>query len=130
MCGPARCKPTNGARQGPNLHTRLTTYVGPRASQVQGQRWDPTVLEQWAAAIATPCLHLAHMGLAGPHDIGTEFIRLVVKESQSMWLSHSRVREGPIKARARPGGTMAWALRELHLHQQVKQQGVPRATLN
>ena len=59
----------------------LATYVGPRASQVQGQPWEPAVLEQWAVAIATPSLRVAHMGLAGPHDIWMEFIRQVVKES-------------------------------------------------
>ena len=64
----------------------LTTCVGPRASQVQSQLWDPAVLEQWAAAIATPALRMAHMGLTGPHDIGMEFLRQVVEESQRVWL--------------------------------------------
>ena len=57
------------------LLTWLTTYIGPRASQVQGQLWDPAALEQWVAAIATPSLRTAHLGLAGLHDIGSEFIR-------------------------------------------------------
>ena len=108
----------------------LTTYVGLRASQLQGQLWEPAVLEQWAVAIATPSLRKAHMGLTGPHDIGTLFIRQVVKESQRVWLSHAKAREGLIKARAGPGGTMAWALRQLQLHQQAERQGVPRAALN
>ena len=47
-----------------------------------------------------------------------------------MWLSPAKAREGLIKARAGPGGTMAWALRELQLHQQAEQQGVPNAALN
>ena len=49
-----------------HLHAWLTTYVGPQALQVQGQLWDPAVLEQWAVAIATPSLRMAHMGLAIP----------------------------------------------------------------
>ena len=36
------------------------------------------VLVQWAAAIVTPSLRTAHLGLAGPQDIGTDFIRWVV----------------------------------------------------
>ena len=94
MCGRAWCRPTNGAR----LHTWLTTYVGPRASQIQGQLWDPAVLEQWAAAIAAPSLRMAHIGQAGLHDIKTEFIQKVVKESQRVWLLHAKAREGLIKA--------------------------------
>ena len=73
-------------------------------------------------AITTPSLCMAHMGL---HDIRTEFIRQVVKESQRVWISHAKAREGLIKAQAGPGGTMAWALQELQLHQQAGQQGVP-----
>ena len=75
-------------------------------------------------------LCVAHMGLARPHDFGAEFIRQVVKESRRVWISHAKAREGLIKARAGPGGTMAWALRELQLHQQAERQGVPRAALN
>ena len=48
--------------------------------------------------IATPSLRVAHMGLTGPHDIRTEFIRQVVKESQRVWLSRAKAREGLIKA--------------------------------
>ena len=53
----------------------------PRASQVQGQLWDPVVLEQWAEAVAMPSMQTAHMGWAGPHDVGTEFIKQVLSES-------------------------------------------------
>ena len=70
------------ARQ--RLHAWLTIYIGLRTAQVQGQLWELAVLEQWAAAIATPSLRMAHMGLTGPHDIRTEFIKQVVKESQHM----------------------------------------------
>ena len=115
------------ARQ--RLHPWLNTYVGPRASQVQGQLWDLAILEQWTAAIATPSLRTAHLGLAGPHDIGTEFIRQVEMESHRVWLSHSQAREGLIKARAGPRGSMVWALWELQLHQQAERQG-PRAALS
>ena len=90
---------------------------------MQGQLWDPAVLEQWASAIATPSMHMAHLGLAGPHEFGTEFIRQVVTESHKVWLSHAKAREGLIKAQAGPGGTMAWVLQELQLHQQVERQG-------
>ena len=107
------------------LHTWLSTYVGPRGSQVQGQLWDSIVLEQWSLAIAIPSLPAAHMGLAGPHDMGTDFVRQVSLESQKVWLAHARAWEGQ-----GPRGTMAWALRELQLHQQAGQQGVPRVALN
>ena len=95
------------------LHTWMSTYVGPRSSQVQGQLQDLVVLEQWSAAIATPPIWTAHMGLARPQDLGTEFIRQVLSESQRMWLAHTRALEGLIKARVGPRGTMVWALREL-----------------
>ena len=126
MCGHAQCRPMSGARPG-NACTRgslPTLGCGPHKCR------DPAVLEQWAAAIATPSLCTAHLGLAGPHDIVTEFIRRVVTESQHVWLSHAKAREGIIKARAGPRGTMVWALRELQLHQQAERQGVPRAALN
>ena len=48
--------------------------MGARASQVQSQFCDSAVLEHWLAAIATLSLRAAHMGLATPHDMGTEFI--------------------------------------------------------
>ena len=35
----------------------------------------------------------AQMGLAGPHDIGTE-TRQVLSESQRVWLAHARARDG------------------------------------
>ena len=88
---------------------------------------DPTVLEQWVVAMAsTPSMRPAHLGLARPQDVGTEFIRQVVTESHKVWLSHAKAREDLIKARAGPGGNMAWALRELQLHQQAERQESPR----
>ena len=30
------------------------------------------------------------MGLAGPHDMGTEFIRQVLSQSLKIWLAHTR----------------------------------------
>ena len=100
------------------------------ASQVQGQLWDPAVLEHWAAAFAIPSLQTAHPRLAGPHDIGTQFIRQSVMESQTVWPSHAKAREGLVRARAGTGGTMVRALRKLQLHQQTKLRGVPKAALN
>ena len=47
------------------------------------------------------------MGLVGLHDLGTEFIRQVLLESQRFLLAHARARDGLIKAGAGPGGTMA-----------------------
>ena len=70
------------ARQ--HLHTWLSTEVGPRASRVQGQLWDSVVLEKWLLAIVTPSLRAVHMGLAGPHDMGTEFVRQVLSELLAM----------------------------------------------
>ena len=84
---------------------------------MQSQLLDSTVLEQWLAAIAPPSLQMAHMGPAGPHDMGMEFIRHVLLESQKVWLAHARARDSLVKARAGPGGTMVWALKELQLHQ-------------
>ena len=57
------------ARQ--RLHTWLSTYVGPRALQVQSQLWDSAIVEQWWSAIVTPSLRAAHMGL---HGMRMEFI--------------------------------------------------------
>ena len=88
---PVRSHEWRPARQ--RLHTWLTVYVGPRASRVQGQLWDPAVLEQWAAAIAKPSLQAAHMGIAGPHDLGTEYIRQVLFASQHVWLAHAKAPE-------------------------------------
>ena len=64
--------------------------MGPQASRVQGWLWDPVALEQWSTAIATPSMRTAHMGLAGPQDTGTEFIRQVLSELQRVWLAHAR----------------------------------------
>ena len=38
------------------------------------------------------------MGLVGPYDIGTEFTRQPLPESQKVWLAHAKAREGLIKA--------------------------------
>ena len=70
------------------------------------------------------------MGLARPHNIKTEFIRQIPSESQKIWLAHAKARERLTKARAGPGGTMAWALRELQQHQHAERQGVPGAAMN
>ena len=61
------------ARQ--RLHTWLGTYVGPRAPRLRGRLWDSGALEQWSAPIATPSMRAVHMGLPGPHDMRTDFIR-------------------------------------------------------
>ena len=63
------------------LHTWVSTHVGPRLSYVS-QQWNSAVLKQWSAAIATPSLWAADMGLAGLHGTGTEFIRQVLSEAQ------------------------------------------------
>ena len=59
----------------------LDQKVGPRAAPVRHQLWEPTVLEQWAAALRTPSMQLAHLECTGPHSLGTEFLRHVVEES-------------------------------------------------
>ena len=56
----------------------LDQRVGPRAALVRHQLWEPAVLEQWAAALRTPSMQLAHLECPGPHALGTEFIRHVV----------------------------------------------------
>ena len=38
---------------------------------------------------------------------GREFVRQVPTESQEFWLAHTRARDGLIKFRSGPGGTMA-----------------------
>ena len=72
------------------------------AEHHSSKRWCPvvltTVLEHWSAAIATPSLRAAHMGLAGPHNMGPEFIRHMLSESQKVWLAHARARNSLIKA--------------------------------
>ena len=83
--------------------------MGPRASRVQSQMWDLMVIEQSSVAIAPPFMRVVRMGLAGPHDLGTEF-SWQVSESQRVWLAHARARDGLIKAHAGSGGTMAWVL--------------------
>ena len=62
----------------------VTTYVRPQASQIQGQPWDSAIMEQWSAAIATPFLRAAHMGLVGSHDMGTEFMWQVSLETRKV----------------------------------------------
>ena len=95
--------------------------MGGPGLHVQSLLWDSAVLKQWSAAITTPSLRAAHMGLAAPQDMGTEFIQSVLSESKEVWLAHARACSGP-------GGTMAWAmawaLQELQPHQQVERQGV------
>ena len=59
---------------------------------------DSTILEQWAAAIAMLSLRGAHMGLAGPHDMGTEFVQQMLNKSQKNWLPNVGARAGLIKA--------------------------------
>ena len=65
---------------------------------MQSRLWDSIVLEQWTVAIATLSLRGAHMGLARPHNMGREFIRQGLNESQKVWLVHARVCADLIKA--------------------------------
>ena len=76
------------------------------------------MLEQWAAALRTPSMQLAHLECTGPHSLGTEFLRHVVEESIRIWYAHA-------KARA----TLLKALQELRLHQQAEREGVQRELL-
>ena len=85
----------------------LDQKVGPRAALVRHQLWEPTVLEQWAAALRTPSMQLAHLEYTGPHSLGTEFLRHVVEESIRIWYAHAKVRATLLKARLGPGSTMA-----------------------
>ena len=107
----------------------LDQKVGPRAAPVRHQLWEPTVLEQWAAALRTPSMQLAHLECTGPHSLGTEFPRHVVEESIRIWYAHAKARATLLKARLGPGSTMAWALQELRLHQQAEREGVQRELL-
>ena len=107
----------------------LDQKVGPRAAPVRHQLWEPTVLEQWAAALRTPSMQLAHLECTGPHSLGTEFLRHVVEESIRIWYAHAKARATLLKARLGPGNTMAWALQELRLHQQAEREGVQRELL-
>ena len=59
----------------------LDQKVGRRAASVRHQLWEPTLLEQWAAALHTPSMQRAHMECSGPHTLGTKFIRHVIEES-------------------------------------------------
>ena len=107
----------------------LDQKVGPRAAPVRHQLWEPAVLEQWAAALRTPSMQLAHLECTGPHALGTEFLRHVIEESIRVWYAHAKARATLLKARLGPGSTMAWALQELRLHQQAEQEGVQRELL-
>ena len=61
---------------------------------------------------------------------GHTFIQQLLSESQGVWQARAKARDGLSKARPGPRGTMAWAWRELQLHQQAERQDVPRAPLN
>ena len=100
----------------------LDQKVGPRAAPVRHQLWEPTVLEQWAAALRTPSMQLTHLECTGPHSLGTEFLRHVVEESIRIWYAHAKARATLLKARLGAGSTMAWALQELRLHQQAEKE--------
>ena len=52
----------------------LDQKVGKRAASVHHKLREPTILEQWAAALRTPSMQRAHMECSGPHMLGTEFI--------------------------------------------------------
>ena len=56
---------------------------------MQFHEWRPTQ-QRLHTAIATPSQWAAHMGLAGPHDMGMEFVRQVIWESRKVWLSHAK----------------------------------------
>ena len=73
--------------------------MGKRAASVRNQLWEPTVLEQWAAALRTPSMQRAHMECSGPHTLGTEFIRHVIEESIRVWYAHAKARAMLLKAR-------------------------------
>ena len=90
--------------------------MGKRAASVRRQLWEPTVLEQWAAALHTPSMQRAHMECSGPHTLGTEFICNVIEESIRVWYAHAKARATLLNARLGSNSTMAWVLQELHLH--------------
>ena len=50
----------------------------------------------------------------------------IITESVHMWRSHAKDQTTPLKAKARPHGTVAWALCRLKLHQQSERQVYPR----
>ena len=91
---------------------------------MRNQLWEPAVLEQWAAALRTPSIQRAHMECSGPHTLGTEFIRHVIKEPIRVWYAHAKARATLLKARLGPNSTMAWMLQEVRLHQQPEREGV------
>ena len=103
--------------------------MGKRAASVCHQLWEPTVLEQWAAALRTPSMQRAHMECSGPHTLGAEFIRHVIEESIRVWYAHAKARATLLKARLGPGSTMAWVSQELRLHQRAEREGVQRELL-
>ena len=107
------------------LHRRL----GRRAAPVRHQLWEPSALEQWAAALRTPSMQRAHLECTGPNALGTESICNVVEESIRVWYAHAKARNSLLKARLGQGSTMASALQELRLHQQAEREGVQRELL-
>ena len=82
---------------------RLSTDVGPRASQGQGQSWDSVVLEQWSAAICNIVHAGGAHGASGTAQYGDGVHQAGLSESQKVWLVHARARDSLIKARAGPG---------------------------
>ena len=107
----------------------LDQQVGRRAVSVRNQLWEPAVLEQWAAALQTPCMQRAHMECSGRHMLGTEFIRHVIEESIRVWYAHAKAHATLLKARLGPNSTMACVLQQLHLHQHAEREGVQREFL-
>ena len=73
-------------------------------------------MEQWVAALRIPSMQRAHMESSGPHTIGTEFIRNVIKESIKVWYGHAKAPATVLKARVCPHSMLAWVLQELRLH--------------
>ena len=102
----------------------LDQKVGKRAASVRHQLWEPSVVEQWAAALRTPSIQRAHMERPGPHTLGTEFIGHVIEESMRVWYAHAQACATLLKARLGLGSTMAWVLQELCLHDQAEREGV------
>ena len=89
---------------------------------MQGHPWDSAVLKQWVASIATPSLHAAHMGLAGLHNMGTEFIWQMLNEGLAGPCQGARWHhQGLSRAHRNEGGV----LQELQLYLQAERQGVP-----
>ena len=103
----------------------LERSVGIRAASVRNQLWEPVVLEQWAAALCTPCMQRAHMECSRPHTPETEFVRHIIKQSIGVWYTHAKARAMLPRAQLGPNSMMAWVLQELRLHQQAEREGVP-----